>query len=107
MSEEDNIIYNILFETNLDRIKKHLIPLNEITNEFDYYIFMLVSLISLFLILFIFIIISFKNNEDIKKLDRRCGKLKEETKCKYNKKCLLKEVALGTEIKTAIDKCLK
>lgn len=105
--DDNNIIYKVLLTTNLDKIKKHLIPLNEITKEFDYYRFMLISLISIFLILFIFIIISFKNQEYIKKLNRKCGNLKEETKCKYNKKCLLKEVALGTEIRTAIDKCLK
>ena len=46
-------------------------------------------------------------NEYIKKLGRNCKEKEKDGKCGINKKCIYEEIALGKELKEAIDKCLK
>lgn len=75
--------------------------------NYDMFIFMLYILIAIFFVIFIFMMITFSLEEDVRKLKRNCKREEKEQKCSINKKCLLKEVALGTEIKKSIDKCLK
>lgn len=107
-----NLFFNSIIDSIIllkKNIKYYFIPLNNITKEIDYYKIILYILISTFFVILKVIILSFIIKEYINKLklQERCGVKKEENKCNFDKKCLLSELSLGTEIKTAIDKCLK
>jgi hypothetical protein len=99
--------YLLFLPTKLASLNITFIPRYEKSGNYDMFQFMLYILIAIFFVIFIFMMITFSLEEDVRKLKRNCKREEKEQKCSINKKCLLKEVALGTEIKKSIDKCLK
>jgi hypothetical protein len=78
-----------------------------IINKFFNFQNFLIILISIFLLLFVLLFIWYISKENVKYLNRFCGKEKEKEKCIYNKKCFRTEAALGKDINEIMIKCLK
>ena len=106
--EKENFVTKFINKISIPSdLYTYIFPVEELTQEIDWYTFSLIILIVIFLVIFIYILIWFSMNEKVKRLDRKCQEEKiNKDKCIFNKKCVMEEVALGNKLKDAIDKCL-
>tara|TARA_Y100000389_G_scaffold50722_1_gene46420 strand:- start:7474 stop:7803 length:330 start_codon:yes stop_codon:yes gene_type:complete len=85
----------------------YIFPIDEYTGNISWSVFAFYIFLAILIILFVLIIMQYSLNEYIKKLGRNCKEKEKDGKCGINKKCIYEEIALGKELKEAIDKCLK